>query len=67
MKKRYMWRAVTTSPYNVRALWLCADRKILAAEIERKKAEGYAVTEITKSGRYYVTDGNNDLDVKVLN
>ena len=65
--KRYMYRAVLTSRYNVRSLWLCSDRDKLVAEIERMKTDGFTASEITKSKRHYVTDGNTELHYTVLN
>ena len=65
--KRYMYRAILTSRYNVRSLWLCADREKLAVEIERMKTDGFTASEITKSKRHYVTDGNTELHCTVLN
>ena len=66
MRKIFMWRQIMVSEYGVRSLVMCTDRNKLACEVEKMKSTGLTpIGEIEKSGRYYCSDGNTDIHVRV--
>ena len=66
MKKEFMYKVKVKSQYGVQSLVLCRDKKKLEDELNSEKYKGFTIGNIDKSNKYYVTDGNNEIQVKVL-
>lgn len=63
--KKYLWKARVKSIYGVESLVMCSNKKILENEL-KDNYKGFAIGEIVKSKKHYVTDGNTEIHTKVL-
>lgn len=67
MMKNYMYKSIVTSPYNVRTLLLCTDKRKLELHIKDERYyKDFHIGAITKSG-VYCEDGNTEIHSKTLN
>lgn len=61
MKKAMFKCTITSIDTHAKTIYYCSSRKKLESFLNGSKFDGFAKTEITKSGKYYCTDGNDEI------